>query len=261
MFWCVLYYLGAFGTLWLPNKTRSKTSQSGVKVRAMKSCQNFLQQTTRSNHWSLTSSFGAFRTIWVHSGEFGCFQHSMQNGPTWCKSPYHEVTSEFFVTNTLHPPHWTLNSCFGVFCTIWLHLGPFGCRTKLSAKHAELVQKFVPRSRILIFHNKHIRLAPLGPKLMFLCISYYLGAFGTVWLPYKTRCKTGRSGASACAMKSCQIRNEHAQSTPLDPKHMFHSVSYYFGAFGTVRLRYKTQCKMGQIDAKVRNTKSRRNFL
>jgi len=62
-----------------------------------------------------------------------------------------------------------------VFRTIWMHLGPFGCRTKLSAKRAELVQKFVPRSRVLIFRNKHIRLAPLGPKLMFL-------SFRTIWV-------------------------------------------------------------------------------
>ena len=41
---------------------------------------------------------------------------------------------------------------------------------------------------------------------------------------------------------------------------MFHSVSYYFGAFGTVRLRYKTQCKTGQTDAKVHATKWRRIF-
>ena len=84
--------------------------------------------------------------------------------------------------------------------------GLFGCLTKLSAKRAELVQKFVPRSHIGIFLN------------------------------------------------------EHTQSTPLDPKLMFHSVSYYFGAFGTVRLRYKTQCKTGQTDAKVRATKWRRIF-
>ena len=41
---------------------------------------------------------------------------------------------------------------------------------------------------------------------------------------------------------------------------MFHSASYYFGAFGTVRLRYKTQFKTGQTDAKVRAMKSRGNF-
>jgi len=72
-----------------------------------------------------------------------------------------------------------------------MHLGPFGCLTKLSAKRAELVQKIVPQSRVIIFRNEHTRLTPLGPKLMFWCVSYYLGAFGTIWLPYKTGFKTG----------------------------------------------------------------------
>src|SRR6185437_3225225 len=36
------------------------------------------------------------------------------------------------------------------------------------------------------------------------CVSYYFGAFGTVWLPYETRCKTGRTGAKVRATKSCQ---------------------------------------------------------
>ena len=92
--------------------------------------------------------------------------------------------------NATDPPRWTLNSCFGVFCTIWMHLGPFGCLTKLSAKWAELVQKFVPRSRLGIFLNERNRSTPLDYKLLFLCVLYYLDAFGTVWLPYKTRCKT-----------------------------------------------------------------------
>jgi len=124
--------------------------------------------------------------------------------------------------------------------------GPFGCLTKLNAKRAELVQKFVPRSRVLSFRIKHTRLSPLGPKLIFWCVSYYLGTFGTVWLPYKTRCKTGRSGAKVRAMKSCQNFSQRTYpSTPLNPKLMFHSVLYYFCAIGTVRLRYKTQCKTG----------------
>ena len=145
-----------------------------------------------------------FELFWCIWESLVALQHSVQNGPTWCKSSCHEVASEFFIMNAPDPPHWPLNSCFGVFRTLWMHLGPFGCRTKLSAKRAELVQKFVPRSRVLIFCNKHIRLAPLGPKLMFLSISYYLGAFSTIWLPYKTRCKTGRSSAKVRAMKSCQ---------------------------------------------------------
>ena len=73
-------------------------------------------------------------------------QHSVQNGLNWCKSSCHEVASEFFVENAPDPPHCTLNSCFGVFCTIWMHLG--------------------------------------------------------VWLPYKTQCKTGRTGAKVRATES-----------------------------------------------------------
>ena len=38
---------------------------------------------------------------------------------------------------------------------------------KLVAKRAELVQKFVPQSRIGIFRNEGTRSTPLDPKLMF----------------------------------------------------------------------------------------------
>jgi len=62
---------------------------------------------------------------------------------------------------------------------------------KLGAKRAELVQKFVPRSRFGIFCNERTRSTPLDPKLMFWYVLYYLGAFGTIWLPYETRCKMG----------------------------------------------------------------------
>ena len=51
---------------------------------------------------------------------------------------------------------------------------------KLGAKRAELVQKFVPRSRVRIFRNEPTRSTPLDPKLIFWCISYHLGAFATI---------------------------------------------------------------------------------
>ena len=54
-------------------------------------------------------------------------------------------------------PHWTLNLCFGAFSTIWVLLELFGCLTKLGAKQVELVQKFVPRSRVRIFRNERTR--------------------------------------------------------------------------------------------------------
>ena len=143
-----------------------------------------------------------------------------------------------------------------------MHSGPFGCHTKLSAKRAKLVQKFVPRSRVGIFCNERARSTPSDPKLTFWCVSYHLGAFGTIWLPYKTLWKTGGSFLQMFVPRSHirNFRNERTQSTPLDPKLMFWSVSYYLGTFGTVWLPYETRCKTGRTSAKVRATKSRRNF-
>src|SRR6185436_11389379 len=121
-----------------------------------------------------------------------------------------------------------------MFCTIWVHSGPFGCLTKLGAKWAELVQKFVKRSRIGIFRNEPTRSAPLDPKLTFWCVSYYLGAFGTAWLSYETRSKTGRTSAKVRAPKS---RRNFSQRThpihPIGPKLTFWFVSYYLGALET----------------------------
>src|SRR6185295_18295784 len=85
-----------------------------------------------------------------------------------------------------------------------MHSGLFGCLTKLGAQQAELVQKFVPRSRVGIFHNERTRSTSLDPKLTFWRDTFRLGAFETVWLPYKTRCKTGRTSAKGRAMKSRQ---------------------------------------------------------
>ena len=107
----------------------------------------------------------------------------------------------FFTTNAPNPPRMTPNLRFGAFRTIWVHWGPFGCLTKVGAKRAELVQKFVPRSRIRIFRNECTRSTLLDRKLTFWCVSYYLGAFGTVWLPYETRFKTGRTSAKVRATK------------------------------------------------------------
>ena len=70
-----------------------------------------------------------------------------------------------------------------------MHSGLFGCLTNLGAERAELVQKFVPRSRVGIFSKELTRSSPLDPKLTFWCVSYYLGAFGTVWLLTKRGAK------------------------------------------------------------------------
>ena len=63
-----------------------------------------------------------------------------------------------------------------------------------------------------IFRNKSTRSTPLDPKLMFWCVSYHLGAFGTIRLHFETRGKTGRTSASVRATKS---RQKFSQRTPL----------------------------------------------
>ena len=76
-----------------------------------------------------------------------------------------------------------------MFRTIWVRSGLFGSLTKLGAKRAKLVQKFVPRSRVGILRNEHTLSNPLNPKLTFWCVLYHLGAFGTVCLLTKLGAK------------------------------------------------------------------------
>ena len=150
----------------MPYETRCKTGRTGAKVCAMKSHWNFSQQ-KHSIDPTGPSCFGEFRTIWVHLEPFRSLTKLGAKRDEPVQKFVHEVASEFFTTKALNPPHWTLNSCFGEFHTIWVHLGPFGCLTELGAKRAELVQKFVPGSCIGIFRNECTRSTPLDPKLMF----------------------------------------------------------------------------------------------
>ena len=153
---------------------------------------------------------------------FGCIRgrlvvlrNSVQNRPNKCKSSCHEVASEFFGTNTPDPTHWTLNFRFGAFHTIWVHSGLFGCLLKHGAKRGELVQRFMPRSRLGIFRNERVRSTPFDLKLTFWCVSYYLGAFGTVRLPYETWWKMGGTSAKVHATKS--RRNFSHRTHPIPP--------------------------------------------
>ena len=106
-----------------------------------------------ANHWTLNSCFGAFHTIWVRLGPFGCL--------TKLGAKRTELVQKFvprshvgvFRKNAPDPHHWNINTRVSASRTIWVHLGPFGCPTKLGAKRAELVQKFVPQSRIGIFRK------------------------------------------------------------------------------------------------------------
>jgi len=129
------------------------------------------------------------------------------NWCNWCRSLCDEVASEFFTTNAPDAPHLTLKSCFLAFRSVLVYLGsPHYC-TKLGAVLAELVQlmqKFVPRSRVRIFSKWS---TPLDPKLMFWCVWWCLGAFAIVSVLLQTWCKlrwTSAIGAKDCAMKLLQ---------------------------------------------------------
>jgi len=165
-------------------------------------------------NWSLNSCFRSFCSIWAHLGLFGCITRC-KTGRTGTKVCATKSRQNFSQQTQLICPHWTLNSCFCAFCTIWVHLGPFGCVTTLSLKPVKLVQKFVTRSRVRIFYNERTRSTPLDPKLMFWRVSYYFDAFGTVWLARKTQWKTGRTNAKVRATKSRQ--NVSQRTHPIHP--------------------------------------------
>src|SRR6185312_16309804 len=121
-FRCVSYYLGSFGTVWLPYKTRCKTAELVQKFVPRSRVRIFCNERTRFTPLDPKLTFLAF-------------------------------------------------------CTIWVHSGPLGCLTKLGAKQAELVQKFVPRCRFGIYRNERTQSTTLDHKLTFWCVLYYLFAF------------------------------------------------------------------------------------
>ena len=96
-----------------------------------------------------------------------------------------------------------------------MHLGPFGGLTKLGAKRAELVQKFVPRSRVGIFHSERARSIPMDPKLMFWCVLFYwvhCGPFGCVM-------KLGAKRAELVQKFVHEVASEFFAANSPDPTH------------------------------------------
>ena len=85
---------------------------------------------------------------------------------------------EFFAMNAPDPHHWALNSCFDASHSVRMHFGLFRYCTKLDTKRAELVQlmqKFVPRSRIEFFATN----APDPPRWT---LNSCFGALHSVWV-------------------------------------------------------------------------------
>ena len=102
-----------------------------------------------------------------------------------------------------------------MFLTIWMHLGPFGCLTKLSAKRAEVVEKFVPRSRVIIFLNEHTELTPWDLNSCF-------GVFRTIWMhlgPFGCLTKLSAKRAAVVENSCHEVASEFFATNAPDPPH------------------------------------------
>ena len=107
--------------------------------------------------------FGAFRTIWVHLGPFGCLiKLGAKRGELVQKFVPRSLVRIFRNERTRSTPLGP-KLVFSAIRTILVHLGPFRCLTKLGAKRVELVQKFVPRSRVGLFSQGTHPIHPIGP--------------------------------------------------------------------------------------------------
>ena len=93
-------------------------------------------------HWNLNSCIAAICSIWVH---FGLFRYCMKLGAK--QAELEQLMQKIvprsrigiFGSEQTRSTHWTANSCFSVFCSVWVHLGSFHYCVKLCAKQAELV--------------------------------------------------------------------------------------------------------------------------
>ena len=134
--------------------------------------------------------------------------------------------------NTPDPPHWTLNTCIGVFCSVWVHFGWFHYCMKLGAKWAELeqlIQKFMPRSRIKIFCSEPTRSTALDPKLMFWCVSLCLGAIVNVFVTTRNFVQNGLNWCNQCTSFCHKVASEFFATNAPNPPHW--TLNSCFGAF------------------------------
>ena len=98
-----------------------------------------------------------------------------------------------------------------------MHLGPFGCFTKLGAKWAEVVQKVGRATKLRQNFSQRTHLIhPIGPKsdvlvhfILFGCLTKLGAKQAELVQKFVPQSRVGI------------FRNEHARSNPLDPKLMF----------------------------------------
>ena len=150
----------------------------------------------------------------MHLGPFGYLRTRCKTGRTSakvCATKSHRNFSQRTHRSIPVDPKlmcWCVLFYLGTLRTVLLH---YETRCKTGRTSA----KVRARSRVGIFRNECTRSTPLDPKLMFWCVLFYLGALRTVWLPYETRCKTGRTSPKVRATKLC--RNFLQRTHPIHP--------------------------------------------
>ena len=147
-------------------------------------------------HWILNSCLCASRSVWSHLAMFHYYTKLGAKRVELVQLmqkfvPRSRIIIFFCNERTQFTP---LDHKLMFWC-IALYLGAFGNVSllhKLGTKRVELVQlmqKFVPWSRIRIFRNECTQSTPLDPKLVFWCVPYSFVAFWTVWLTWKLGAK------------------------------------------------------------------------
>ena len=121
---------------------------------------------------------------------------------------------------------------FCAFYRVRVHLGLSCYGSKLDAKQAELMQlmqKFMPRSHIVIFRNERTRSTPLHRILMFWCVYSVLVHLGMFYYDSKLGAKWAKlvqvMQKFVPQSRVESFRKERTQSTPLDLELIFCSAS------------------------------------
>ena len=141
----------------------------------------FRNERTQSTPLDLNSCFGVLHSVWVHLGSFrNCMKLDAKQGELvqLMRKFVPRSHAGIFLWNARIRPHWTLNSCFGLLYSVWVHLGSFRNCNKRDAKQGKLVQlmqKFMPRSHVGIFSNEHTQSTPFDPDS-------YFHKFHCVWV-------------------------------------------------------------------------------
>ena len=132
----------------------------------------FRNECTRSTPLDTKLMFCFFRSFWVHFCPFRCFtilgSKRAELLKLMQKFKPQSCVRIFCNKSTLS------TACFAAFHSVWVHLRPFRYCMKLCAKWVEvvqLIQKFVPRSRVRCFQNERTQSTPLDLKLIYCRVS------------------------------------------------------------------------------------------